>query len=101
VPPNEAVPVRCYQQKDGNLLAEFVTRWASSFSSSFVDRRMGHAVVRPRVGPLLISLHTTKALAELLTHSLNLFWAVKELEREKDKKTVSNWKTLIWPILLR
>ena len=28
VPPNEAVPVRCYQQKDGNLLAEFVTRQA-------------------------------------------------------------------------
>ena len=27
VPPNEAVPVRCYQQKDGNLLAEFVTRY--------------------------------------------------------------------------
>ena len=23
VPPNEAIPVRCYQQKDKNLLAEF------------------------------------------------------------------------------
>ena len=31
IPPNEAIPVRCYQQKDGNLLAEFITRTAGGF----------------------------------------------------------------------
>ena len=31
VPPNEAIPVRCYQQKDGNLMAEFLTRTSGTF----------------------------------------------------------------------
>jgi len=31
-PQGSAVPVRCYQQKDGNLLAEFTAHSAGTFS---------------------------------------------------------------------
>ena len=44
IPPNEAVPVRCYQQKDGNLLAEFVTRTAGAFKIDVLEN------MRPIVG---------------------------------------------------
>ena len=37
VPPNEAIPVRCYQQKDGNLLAEFITRTSGGFKIEVFD----------------------------------------------------------------
>ena len=37
IPPNEAIPVRCYQQKDGNLLAEFITRTAGGFKIEVLD----------------------------------------------------------------
>ena len=37
IPPNEAIPVRCYQQKDGNLLAEFITRTAGAFKIEVLD----------------------------------------------------------------
>jgi filamin len=34
-PNSTAVPVRCYQQKDGNLLAEFTAQHAGSFICFF------------------------------------------------------------------
>ena len=37
IPPNEAIPVRCYQQKDGNLLAEFITRTSGNFKIEVLD----------------------------------------------------------------
>jgi filamin len=44
IPPNEAVPVRCYQQKDGNLLAEFVTRTSGAFKIDVLEN------MRPIIG---------------------------------------------------
>ena len=37
IPPNEAIPVRCYQQKDGNLLAEFITRTSGGFKIEVLE----------------------------------------------------------------
>ena len=37
IPPNEAIPVRCYQQKDGNLLYEFVPRTSGNFKIEVLD----------------------------------------------------------------
>ena len=37
VPPNEAIPVKCYQQKDGNLMAEFVTRTSGVFKIEVME----------------------------------------------------------------
>ena len=60
VPPNEAIPVKCYQQKDGNLMAEFVTRTSGVFKIEVMDNG------RPIVGSPFQCLSYDPARVRLL-----------------------------------
>ena len=88
IPPNEAIPVRCYQQKDGNLLAEFITRTSGNFKIEVLDNR------RPIVGSPFQCLSFDPGRVRLLGVARDLIHMVDEVISFRVERTDAGFAEL-------